>query len=156
MNGMFENARSFNFGDEVKAAWLNEAAYNDNIFQGSCSADTSCGLCGKTNDKNRPVDTAKCNGQVSVLTSTACTYCLDDSTECCPIKCADSKGAGVPFEQSECSAGSTIKSSLALNCAAANCVSSRLMFISFVLLFFFSPCAHFFSSFFLFFTYLCS
>jgi len=145
MNGMFENARSFNFGDEVKAAWLNEAAYNDNIFQGSCSADTSCGLCGKTNDKNRPVDTAKCNGQVSVLTSTACTYCLDDSTECCPIKCADSKGAGVPFEQSECSAGSTIKSSLALNCAAANCVSSRLMFnLLFYLFFFFTLCSLFF------------
>ena len=141
MNGMFENARSFNFGDEVKAAWLNEAAYNDNIFQGSCSADTSCGLCGKTNKKNTPADTAKCNGK-SVLPSssrgtTACTYCLDDSTECCPIKCADSNGAGVPFEQSECSAGSTIKSSLALNCAAANCVSSRLMFISFVLFIFF-------------------
>jgi hypothetical protein len=63
------------------------------IFTGTCSSNDNCGTCGSTNFDGK---TAKCDGTLIALNpSTSCTFCLDNSPECCTgMTCSNIDGFG--------------------------------------------------------------
>ena len=85
---MFYDTRSFNFKTRLDTKWSvqNAAAYTSaSMYDLSCALDEKCGYCNK---KRRDLNASvSCSNGYEAPSTKVCTYCADNSDECCLIIC---------------------------------------------------------------------
>ena len=129
MNEMFANCKAFNFKSALDALWevRNSLAYpGTGMFDYSCSHSTQkeCGTCGKKSTIGGGVSCSSSLQPVKA-TTTVCTFCRDNSGECCSTPTCDNiDGTGNAFRNTSCPAGSFLRNDLSMNCFTTVCAAS--------------------------------
>ena len=133
MKYVFRNARNFNFKLALDVAWKakNTIYPGLNMYDGTCSLNTDCGIC---KSKNSNGDAVTC--ATSVLPSKSlngiCSTCMNDGNECCTTPtCGNTDGSGSAFSQTLCTSKSKlIKSDLStISCSTAPCTDDDCCYL---------------------------
>ena len=88
MLDMFYDTRSFNFRTSLDTKWLiqNALAYTSaSMYALSCSSYNDCGICSRK--RRNPDLSVTCSNDYEAPSTKICTYCADNSDECCLIIC---------------------------------------------------------------------
>ena len=108
--GIFYHAAAFNFRTNIDASWTSSRCKqatngcpSSMLYSGGCPMDTTCGFCGKLNSlppvvydsangnyEGTTFNAVVCSAGKILKTSAPCTFCENDSIECCTVtSCTD-------------------------------------------------------------------
>ena len=130
---MFRRARDFNFKLALDVAWKakNTIYPGLNMYDGTCSLNTDCGIC-KSKNSNGDGVTCATSALPSKSLNGICSTCMNDGKECCTTPtCGNTDGSGSAFSPTSCTSKSKlIKSDLStISCSTSPCTDDDCCYL---------------------------
>ena len=133
MKYVFAGARNFNFKLALDVAWKTKNTIYPglNMYAGTCSLNTDCGIC-KSKNSNGDGVTCATSALPSKSLNGICSTCMNDGNECCTTPtCGNTDGSGSAFSPTSCTSKSKlIKSDLStISCSIAPCTDDDCCYL---------------------------